>query len=192
MRDGRSAPPEAAREAGRDLQKEFDQLLRGQNGTERALEFLAANKERNPQYAERRALKVLSKVVMGAESLASKLRGAHMLASARELQADLYAQYRELSERQRTKRSFRDFVEEAISEIGEGGEEEREFWDVVFEDLDARKDYRQHGEMSGTYATIRTRLPHYRKLADQDKENMRRLQAIGGKIREILAVSEHA
>lgn len=154
-----------------DLQKEFHKIIR-KDGKASAFEWLAENYDLNPRYARKTALEMSVSIM---DDFSKKL----IQSSAREFKAQLYAEYRELSDRQKTKRSFEDFVREKVGEMAEGepsSEEEEIFISEVLRDL-GRSD---GPAFPGEYRT------NYCKQAETTKDVTEKLARINNAVRKII------
>jgi len=183
---GRAA---TAEKPSRDLQKEFDALRRGNGGGDvEALRFLLENYERNPNFAERKALEM-------SVGLNERMAGTLLRSSATELKARLYAEFNALSERQKTKiGGFRNFVEGLVARMLEEGDEvspqQQRFNQLLLTDLDR---YQEPVEGSRIYEQMwRTKRVNYREATDKDQEYLNTLYAKFELIQKILAKSQAA
>ena len=173
-------------EGNRDLQKEFH-LLQAEKGGAAAMEFLRDNYDRNPRFVERQALR-LSREVM------KQWNEALIRSSAENFRAQLYVEYRELSERQKTLRGggFKHFVEEKLNEMppNEGDDEaidrDRYFRSFVIKDLDRYPSFR----MAGNEEVLITERLNYRDAANTSMAQTEEIGRMQTAINDILERSE--
>ncbi|PIR94422.1 hypothetical protein COT97_01410 [Candidatus Falkowbacteria bacterium CG10_big_fil_rev_8_21_14_0_10_39_11] len=94
----------------KDIQKQYDDV-KSNEGETAAFQFLLDNYNRNSGYAKKQAQKFTTNYDSTYQSLLRQ-------ASAAEMKAQLYAEYNQLPERQKTKRgSFEKFVTERMTEL---------------------------------------------------------------------------
>lgn len=185
MKESMFAGAATAEKPSRNLQKEFDALRRGKGGDVEALGFLVENYERNPHFAEKKALEM-------SVGLNERMAGTLLRSSATELRARLYAEFNALSERQKTKISgFRNFVEGFVARmLGESDEvspQQQRFNQLLLEDLDR---YQEPVEGSKIYQEMwRTKRVNYREVTDKNQEYLNTLYAKFELIGKILAKS---
>lgn len=146
-------------QAGKDLQKEFD-MIRKNSGENDAINFLINNFDRNKRYVKGKAI-----IMSGAIGEEMRRWSENLFeSSARQIQAELYIRFRDLSERQKTKiGGFPGFIRKEMSDLtGDTPmETEKRFMDELLKD--AKRDDMGGTIYNGTEDFVVSGRPNYKK-----------------------------
>ncbi|TAL50010.1 hypothetical protein EPN81_04040 [Patescibacteria group bacterium] len=195
MHEGHNFVPE--NQGAENLRKDFLRL-REQNRLEDAVNLLIERFEENPRYAEITLLSMMAWFESKIRKMHDDYQKALLESSAYNLRAQLYREYRSLSERQKTKTSFKAFVERALKDIyhmtdsnqDELDPQSKQFVKTTLEKTERYFGVEYVGEATDHYT--RTFREHYASISEAKQERAVKLaDAINEMSRALKKIEEH-